>query len=90
MTPMAMLVVSSKGHIVLPASARRRLGLGAGSTLEVLEEGDSVRLRVVRAVPKTSVAELAGMVTAPSRGMPRRLEDFDAASLTGRARSRTP
>jgi AbrB family looped-hinge helix DNA binding protein len=71
---MSTLVVSSKGQIVLPASTRRRLGLGAGSTLELLEEGDSVRLRVVRSVPKTCVTELAGMVTAPSRGTPRRLD----------------
>jgi AbrB family looped-hinge helix DNA binding protein len=90
MTPMSTLVVSSKGQIVLPASTRRRLGLGAGSTLEVLEEADGLRLRVVRSVPKTCVTELAGMVTAPSRGTPRRLEDFDAASLSARARSRTP
>lgn len=87
---MATLVVSSKGQIVLPAAMRRRLGLGAGSTLEVLEEGDGVRLRVVRSVPETSVTELAGMVKAPSRGTPRRLEDFDAASLTARARLRKP
>ena len=87
---MPTLVVSSKGQIVLPASTRRRLGLGAGSTLEVLEEGDGVRLRVVRSVPKTGVTELAGMVKAPSRGAPRRLEDFDAASLTTRARPRKP
>lgn len=87
---MSILVVSSKGQIVLPASTRRRLGLGAGSTLEVLEEGDGVRLRVVRAVPKTDVTDLAGMVKAPSRGRPRRLEDFDAASLTARRRPRTP
>jgi AbrB family looped-hinge helix DNA binding protein len=81
---MATLVVSSKGQIVLPAATRRRLGLGAGSTLEVLEEGDGVRLRVVRSVPQTGVTELAGMVKAPSRGVPRRLQDFDAASVTAR------
>jgi AbrB family looped-hinge helix DNA binding protein len=87
---MSTLVVSSKGQIVLPASTRRRLGLGAGSTLEVLEEGDGVRLRVVRSVPQTDVTELAGMVKAPSRGAPRRLEDFDAASLTAGTRPRKP
>lgn len=83
---MSTVVVSSKGQIVLPASTRRRLGLGAGSTLEMLEEGDSLRLRVVRSVAQTDVTELAGMVTAVSRGVPRRLEDFDAASLTTRPR----
>jgi AbrB family looped-hinge helix DNA binding protein len=85
---MSRLVVSSKGQIVLPASTRRRLGLGAGSTLEVLDDGDGVRLRVVRPVPKMRVTDLAGMVRLPSRGVPRRLENFDPASVT--ARPRTP
>jgi AbrB family looped-hinge helix DNA binding protein len=85
---MSTIIVSSKGQIVLPAAARRRLGLGAGSRLEVLEESDGVRLRVVRSVAKARFASLAGMVTAPSRGVPRRLEDFDPASLTGRKQRR--
>lgn len=87
---MSTLVMSSKGQIVLPASTRRRLGLGAGSTLEVLEEGDGLRLRVVRAVAQTDVTDLAGLVKAPSRGVPRRLDDFDAASLTARTQPSRP
>jgi AbrB family looped-hinge helix DNA binding protein len=79
---MPTLVVSSKGQIVLPAALRRRLGLAAGARLEVLEESDGVRLRVARSVAPTALAGLAGMVKAPSRGVPRRLEDFDPASLT--------
>ena len=79
---MSTLVVSSKGQIVLPAASRRRLGLGAGSRLEVSEEPDGFRLRVLRSLPSVSVKQLAGMVKAPSRGVPRRLEDFDPASLT--------
>lgn len=81
------LTVSSKGQIVLPAAARRRLGLGAGSRLEVSELADGLQLRVVRSVPGTppkDLGELAGMVKAPSRGVPRRLEDFDPASLAAR------
>jgi AbrB family looped-hinge helix DNA binding protein len=78
---MQTLLVSSKGQIVLPAELRRRLALGAGSKLEVLEEVDGVKLRVVRSVPKSEVAQLAGMVKAPARGTPRRLKDFDAASI---------
>ena len=78
---MSTLLVSSKGQIVLPAILRRRLALGAGSRLEVLEEADGLRLRVVRSVQKADVAQLAGMVRAPKRGAPRRLLDFDAASL---------
>ena len=80
---MSTLLVSSKGQIVLPAALRRRLGLGAGALLEVLEEPDGLRLRVRRALPTTDVAALAGLVKATARGVPRRLEDFDAASLTG-------
>ncbi len=87
---MATLLVSSKGQIVLPAELRRRLALGTGSRLEVLETEDGLKLRVVRSVPKANVAELAGMVKAPKRGVPRRLQDFDAASLLAKARSSKP
>ena len=81
---MATLLVSSKGQIVLPAALRRRLGMGAGARLEVVEEVDGLRLRVARSVPTSNVASLAGMLKAPSRGTPRRLEDFDPASLATR------
>lgn len=84
---MPTLTVSSKGQIVLPAALRRRLGLGAGARVDLLEEADGVRLRVQRAVQHQDVAALAGIVTAPRSGAPRRLQDFDAATLLqGRAR----
>lgn len=76
---MSALTVSSKGQIVLPAALRRRLGLGVGAQLEVLEEADGLRLRVLRPVAMPDLSRLAGMVKAPSRGTPRRLEDFDPA-----------
>jgi antitoxin PrlF len=87
---MSTLLVSSKGQIVLPAATRRRLGLGAGSRLEVSEEADGLRLRILRAVPAADVKALAGMVKAPQRGMTRRLEDFDPASTLARPRPRKP
>lgn len=87
-TPMSTLTVSSKGQIVLPAAIRRRLGMGAGAKLEVVEGTDGVTLRVVRAVEKNDLSGLAGMIKAPSRGLPRRLETFDAASLLVRPSSR--
>ncbi|MBI3368684.1 MAG: AbrB/MazE/SpoVT family DNA-binding domain-containing protein [Burkholderiales bacterium] len=43
---MSTLLVSSKGQIVLPAEIRRRLGLGPGAKLEVLEEPNGIKLRV--------------------------------------------
>lgn len=81
---MSTLLVSSKGQIVLPAALRRRLGMGAGARLEVVEESDGLKLRVVRAVQAADVTGMAGMVKAPSRGVPRKLEDFDPASLVAR------
>ena len=82
---MSILLVSSKGQIVLPAAMRRRLGMGAGARLQVVEESDGLKLRVVRSVEKSDVNSLAGMVKAPTRGLQRRLEDFDPATLTTRA-----
>jgi antitoxin PrlF len=83
---MSTLLVSSKGQIVLPAALRHRLGLGAGTRLELLEEADGLKLRVVRRVQQTDVAGLAGMVKAPAQGKTRRLEDFDPATLTARGK----
>ncbi len=87
---MPTLLVSSKGQIVLPAEMRRRLGMGAGARIEVVEESDGLKLRVVRAVETTDLSGLAGMVQAPSRGKSRRLEDFDPASLLARPRRINP
>jgi AbrB family looped-hinge helix DNA binding protein len=87
---MVALLVSSKGQIVLPAALRRRLGMGAGAKLELLEEADGLKLRVIRSVPTADASGMAGMVKAPARGVPRRLEDFDPASLLTRARPAKP
>ena len=83
---MSSVLVSAKGQVVLPADLRRRLGLNPGARLEVTEDPDGLRLRVQRAVPAAAVEELAGMVTAPSRGKPRKLSEFDPASLTAKTR----
>ena len=80
---MAQVVVSSEGHILLPADRRRRLGLGAGAKLEGVETPDSLTLRRIRRVDSFDVAGLAGMAKAPSRGRPRSLDDFDPAKALG-------
>ena len=87
---MSTVTVSSKGQIVLPAALRRRLRMGAGSIVEVTQDGDSLRLRVVRPVESTDLKSLAGLVKAPARGVPGGLEDFDPAALTARARPARP
>jgi len=87
---MSTLLVSSKGQIVLPAALRRRLGLGVGARLEVIEEADGLRLRVLRPVAQADLGQLAGMVKAPARGQVRNLADFDPASLLARPRQIRP
>ena len=87
---MSTLLVSSKGQIVLPAALRRRLGMGAGARLEVIEESDGLKLRVVRSVATADLSGMAGMVKAPARGVPRHLEDFDPAALLVRSRRSKP
>ena len=89
-TNMSTLLVSSKGQIVLPAALRRRLGMGAGARIEVLEESDGLKLRVIRSVATADLTGLAGRVKAPVRGAPRRLGDFDPASLLTRSRRGKP
>jgi antitoxin PrlF len=81
---MPTLSMSSKGQIVLPAALRRKLGMGPGARIEVIEEADGLRLRVVRPVSTADVGQLAGLVKAKSKGAPRRLEGFDPASLLKR------
>jgi antitoxin PrlF len=83
---MATLTVSSKGQIVLPADVRRRLGMGAGAKLEILEDADGLRLRVINAVNIADLTHLAGMAKARTRGVARSLEDFDPASVLRRPR----
>lgn len=83
---MATMTVSSKGQIVLPADIRRRLGLMAGTQMEIIEETDGVRLVVSRPIKVSSIAACAGMVTAPSKGRARNLADFDPAALAAKAR----
>lgn len=87
---MSTLLVSSKGQIVLPSALRRRLGMGAGARLEVLEEPDGLKLRVARPVEIGDVAAMAGMVQAPSRNSKRQLDKFDAASMLRRTRDSKP
>jgi len=64
--------------------------MGAGARIEVLEESDGLKLRVIRAVLTADLTGMAGMVKAPAHGVPRRLEDFDPASLLARLRPGKP
>ena len=73
---MNTIAMSSNGRLVIPAPMRRKLGLGCGSVMEVIANKGSIKLKVVRKMPKQNIAELAGMVIAVSKGRRRSLDDF--------------
>jgi AbrB family looped-hinge helix DNA binding protein len=81
---MTTMTISSKGQIVLPANIRKRLGLMAGSQLEIIEEQDGLRLVPSHPIKPATVQSCAGMVTAPNTGKPRHLADFDVATNMAR------
>lgn len=72
------ITVSSKGQVTLPAAARKRLGLRAGSRLEVVVTGDD-RLEVIRI--GGSLRDLKGLLPKPPR--PLSLTEIDAAVVEG-------
>lgn len=88
--PMTTVVLSDERQVPLPADLRWRLGVGAGVRLELSEESDGLRLRVLPRRPLTDITNLAGMIKAPLHGAPRRLEDFDPASLLARGYDSAP
>ena len=76
--------VTSKGQVTLPAEARRRLGIRAGSRLEFIVKDDD-RLEVV--VVGGSARDLKGLLPRPKRALS--LDEMDAAiakGTTGRSR----
>ena len=81
---MTTMTISSKGQIVLPANIRKRLGLMAGSQLEIIEEQDGLRLVPTHPVKPATIQSCAGMVIAPKTGKPRHLADFDVAIMMAR------
>jgi antitoxin PrlF len=66
--------VTSKGQVTLPAEARRRLGIHAGTKLEFVISGDD-RMEVVRV--GGSVRDLKGALPKPKRTLS--LAEMDAA-----------
>lgn len=72
------ITVSSKGQVTLPADARRRLGLRAGTKLEVIVR-DNDRLEIVRV--GGSAMELKGILPKPKRKVS--LRDMEEAIVRG-------
>lgn len=72
--------VTAKGQVTLPAEARRRLGITAGTRLEFLVTEDG-RLEVI---PRTgSVRSLKGLLPPPERALS--IEQMERAIEAGAA-----
>lgn len=72
--------VTSKGQFTLPIEARRRLGIRAGTKLDLIITADD-RLEMI---PLTnSVKSLKGMVPKPSKALT--LNEMDVAIAAGSA-----
>ena len=75
--------VTSKGQVTIPAEARRRLGIRAGTRLEfLLGEGD--RLEVVKV--GGTIRDLKGALPKPRRALT--LAEMDDAVAAGAAGAR--
>ena len=53
--------------------------MDAGATIELLEESDWLKLRVVRSVATVDMTGMTGLVKALARGARLRLQAFDPA-----------
>ena len=84
---MPAATLTEKGQIVIPAEIRARYELTPGTQLEFVDEGGTIRL-VIRRRVAASVPEAGyGMVKVkprPPGSSPRRLSEFDPASLLER------
>ncbi len=82
-----MATLTEKGQVVIPASIRRRYGLTPGTKIEFVDDGSSIRLRIERPTPPSSVDEGFGMIRLPDTGQTRKLSEFDPAALVRRTKS---
>lgn len=78
---MPAATLTGKGQIVIPAEIRARHGLTPGTQVEFVDEGGTIRLVVRRRVTPSDPAAGYGLVKLKPKGKPRRLAEFDAASL---------
>lgn len=78
---MPAATLTEKGQVVIPAEIRARHGLTPGTQVEFVDEGGTIRLVVRRRVTPSDPAAGYGLVKLKPKGKPRRLSEFDAASL---------
>ena len=80
--------IDKAGRVVIPADVRKRLGLSAGTELELVVEGFSIRL--ARAVPGPEVVRHRGRLLARPTVPADERPDVDVARLVEEERDRWP
>jgi antitoxin PrlF len=80
----SVATLTEKGQVVIPAAIRRRYGLVPGTKIEFVDEAGSIRLRITRPAPPSTVDEGFGMISLQRSDRTRRLSDFDPADLVRR------
>lgn len=86
---MPAATLTEKGQIVIPAEIRARYELTPGTQVEFVDEGGTIRLHVRRRVKPSEPAAGYGLIRIkrrPAGRAPRKLSDFDAATLLKRPR----
>lgn len=78
---MPAATLTEKGQIVIPAEIRVKYGLTPGTQVEFIDEGGAIRLVARRRVSPSDPAVGYGLVKLKATGKPRRLAEFDVASL---------
>ena len=83
---MAAVTLTEKGQIVIPAEIRVRYDLTPGTQVEFVDDGGTIRLLVRRRLPPSDPATGYGLIQVkrPATSSPKKLSDFDPASLVRR------
>lgn len=83
---MSAATLIERGQVVIPADIRNKYGLSAGTQVEFVDDGGTIRLVVRRRVAPSDPQAGFGMIKLESTGRARRLSEFDAASLMRKPR----
>jgi len=89
---MPAATLTEKGQVVIPAEIRARYELTPGTQVEFVDEGGTIRLLVRRRITPSDPAAGYGLVKVKpgkSGSRPRRLSQFDPATMLTRAQRKT-
>ena len=83
---MAQVTVSSKGQVVIPRDTRRRLGIRAGTRLDIVTEPAGFRALVSARGKSRRAADVRGCIA--DRGKPLAVKEMNPLDALGYPRAR--